>query len=68
MKKNIKHVAQKPHTKENCNINAPFHSHPDVDCGHSVDVGPGVGLTDFDGPGNDDTKTSGEAGEPGTKL
>ena len=49
------HVAQEPHDKEHCNINAPEHSHPEVDCGHSVDAGPGVDLVDFNGPGNDKT-------------
>lgn len=63
-----KHTMQKPHDADHCEINAPEHNHPDMDCGHPVDSGPGVGMTDFDGAGNDDTKTTGESKEPGTKL
>lgn len=62
------HVKQSPHEKGNCKINKKKHSHPDMDCGHPVDAGPGVGLTDYNGAGNDDTKTAGEAGEPGERL
>lgn len=37
-----KHEMQKPHTQENCKINEAPHSHPDTDCGHRVNSGPGV--------------------------
>ena len=36
-----KHVAQEPHTAENCRINEHPHNHPDTDCGHYVPDGPG---------------------------
>ena len=39
--KNV-HVAQEPHDAAHCEINAPEHSHPEVDCGHTVNAGPGV--------------------------
>lgn len=34
------HVAQEPHTAEDCRINEVPHNHPDTDCGHHVNEGP----------------------------
>ena len=45
------HEAQEPHTEKECKINDPLHSHPDVDCGHAVDSGPGKGIPKYDGNG-----------------
>lgn len=43
--KNIIHEKQEPHDAANCRINDPKHSHPDMECGHTVNgPGPGVGL------------------------
>ena len=36
------YVAQEEHTADECRINEHPHNHPDVDCGHSVNAGPGV--------------------------
>lgn len=36
-----KHIAQEPHTAENCRINEHPHNHPETDCGHYVPSGPG---------------------------
>lgn len=36
------HVAQETHDESNCRINEKQHSHPDVDCGHRVNDGPGT--------------------------
>jgi hypothetical protein len=38
-------VAQEPHDAADCKINEPEYSHPDVDCGHTVNAGPGVTET-----------------------
>ena len=35
--------AQEAHSQEDCRINDAAHSHPDYDCGHYVNSGPGVG-------------------------
>lgn len=43
------HEAQESHSAEECQINEPIHSHPDVDCGHTVKDGPGVGVPKYDG-------------------
>lgn len=45
------HEVQEPHTEKECAINEPIHSHPDVDCGHTVDAGPGKGNPKYDGHG-----------------
>lgn len=62
-----KHTMQKPHDADHCEINAPDHSHPDADCGHPVDVGPGTRLKDYNGAGNDDTVKDGKINGPGMK-
>ena len=49
------HIAQEPHTAEECHQNEAPHNHPETDCGHYVPSGPGVGLADSEIPGNDDT-------------
>lgn len=54
-----KHVAQEPHSAEDCRINAAPHNHPDTDCGHYVASGPGY-QEDVDAampdPGNPGTE------------
>lgn len=40
--KNGKHVRQEPHGEADCRINDERHSHPDVDCEHTVHSGPGT--------------------------
>lgn len=40
--KKVAHVMQEEHLKEDCKINENPHNHPDTDCGHYVDAGPGV--------------------------
>lgn len=45
------HEAQEPHSAKDCHINDPLHSHPDMDCGHTVNSGPGVGIPKYDGHG-----------------
>lgn len=37
------YVKQEDHAAEDCRIKEKEHSHPDMDCGHSVEAGPGVG-------------------------
>lgn len=63
------HIAQEPHTAENCKINERPHNHPETDCGHYVPSGPGVDLVDSIAPGNDDTvrKEDAENG-PGVQI
>lgn len=54
-----KHIAQEPHSAEDCRINEHPHNHPDTDCGHYVPSGPGYQM-DVDagmvGPGNPGTE------------
>lgn len=45
------HVAQEAHTAEDCRINEAPHNHPDTDCGHAVNAGPGAGIPEYDGKG-----------------
>jgi len=37
------YAKQEDHAAEDCRINEKEHSHPDMDCGHAVEAGPGVG-------------------------
>lgn len=53
------HAAQEVHTAEDCRINEAPHNHPDTDCGHRVDDGPGAGIPEYDG--KDGTVTAGFA-------
>lgn len=39
------HEAQEPHIAENCRINEVPYNHPDTDCGHYVNEGPGTAKT-----------------------
>lgn len=39
------HEAQEPHTAEDCRINEKPHNHPDTDCWHHVNEGPGIVQT-----------------------
>ena len=55
-----KHVAQKPHTAEECQINQKPHNHPDTDCGHFVPYGPATGIPS---PGNELENPDGTRGE-----
>lgn len=50
-----KHTPQEPHTKENCKINEHEHAHPETDCGHRVESGPGLDIErdGHTGPGID---------------
>ena len=59
------HIAQEPHTAEECRQNDSVHAHPDTACEHPVMSGPGVDLVDSDAPGNDDTVRKADA-ESGT--
>lgn len=43
--------AQAPHTEKDCKINEKPHNHPDMDCGHTVNAGPGQGVQKYDGGG-----------------
>jgi hypothetical protein len=36
------HEAQDPHDASDCQINEAPHNHPDMDCGHYVNEGPGT--------------------------
>ncbi len=54
------HEAQEPHTAEDCQINEAPHNHPDMDCGHTVNAGPGVGIPKYDGKGGVVTAGSGK--------
>lgn len=50
-----KHIAQEPHSAEDCRINEHPHNHPDTDCGHYVPSGPGHQMNvdaAMPGPGN----------------
>lgn len=38
----VKHNKQKAHDAADCQINERPHNHPDMDCGHYVNSGPGV--------------------------
>lgn len=54
-----KHIAQEPHSAEDCRINEHPHNHPDTDCGHYVPSGPGHQMnvdTAMPGPGNPGTE------------
>lgn len=46
--KNIVHQRQSPHDEKNCHINNPVHSHPDMDCEHIVNSGPGLNIGNSD--------------------
>lgn len=63
------HVAQEPHSESDCRINEKQHSHPDVDCGHRVNEGPGtVNTPDLNVYDNDHGKKSIVAGGPKHNL
>lgn len=64
-----KTVMQEPHDESNCKINEPAHSHPDTDCGHYVDSGPGtVQHADLNMYDEDHGKKSIVAGGPKHNL
>ncbi len=63
------HEAQEPHTAEECRINEKPHNHPDTDCGHSVNAGPGVaGMPDLNMYDVDHGKRAIVAGGPKHNL
>lgn len=44
------HIAQNPHTAEDCLINEKPYNHPETDCGHTVKgIGPGEGMPKAEG-------------------
>lgn len=63
------HEAQEAHEAADCRINEKPHNHPDTDCGHYVDAGPGtVGMPDLNMYDEDHGKKAIVAGGPKHNL
>ena len=63
------HVMQEEHDVADCKINETPHNHPDTDCGHYVDAGPGtVDVPDLNTYTEDYGKRAIVAGVPDHNL